>query len=71
MLYQRYFLKMNQTNTTSLISLLLVFCVVLFALISSDIVQRDEKRIPSDKLNKLLIFLTSSGGCVVIYGSEY
>ncbi|KAK5646083.1 hypothetical protein RI129_004547 [Pyrocoelia pectoralis] len=67
MLYQRYFLKMNQSNMTSLISLLLLFCIGLFVLTSIDLLPKETK-ISSDRLNKLLGFLCTSGACVVIYG---
>ncbi|KAB0798417.1 hypothetical protein PPYR_09410 [Photinus pyralis] len=67
MLYQRYFLKMNQSNMTSLISLLLLFCVGIFILTSIDLLPK-ESRVTSDRLNKLLGFLCTSGSCVVIYG---
>lgn len=70
MLYQRYFLKMNQSNMTSLISLLLIFCVGLFILTSVDLLLKGENRISSDRLSKLLGFLCTSGTCVVIYGSK-
>ncbi|KAF5269198.1 hypothetical protein FQR65_LT02499 [Abscondita terminalis] len=67
MLYQRYFLKMNQSNMTSLISLLLLFCIGLFIITSVDLLPKENK-ISSDRLNKLLGFLCTSGTCVVIYG---
>ncbi|KAK4879136.1 hypothetical protein RN001_007282, partial [Aquatica leii] len=67
MLYQRYFLKMNQSNMTCLISLLLLFCIGLFILTSVDLLPKENK-ISSDRLNKLLGFLCTSGTCVVIYG---
>lgn len=60
---------MNQSNMTSLISLLLIFCVGLFILISIDLIPK-ESRISSDRLGKLLGFLCTSGTCVVIYGSK-
>ncbi|KAF5296799.1 hypothetical protein FQA39_LY12317 [Lamprigera yunnana] len=67
MLYQRYFLKMNQSNMTSLVSLLLLFCIGLFILSSVDLLPKENK-LSTDRMNKLLGFLCTSGTCIIIYG---
>lgn len=80
MLYQRYFLKMNQSNMTNLITLLLFLCISLLILAGSDLVMRNnaEKRIhqemennSQERLDKLVVLLCTSGCCIAIYGGKY
>ncbi|KAJ3656244.1 hypothetical protein Zmor_015334 [Zophobas morio] len=73
MLYQRYFLKMNQSNMTNLISLLLLLCVgfLLFAATDLVMVHHSETDLPqehSKRLEKLLVLIGTSGCCIAIYG---
>ncbi|XP_025829382.1 adenylate cyclase type 6 [Agrilus planipennis] len=69
MLYQRYFLKMNQSNMTNLISLLLVFCTGLFILVGVDfILEQYSDSLSQDRNNKLLGLISTAGGCLILYG---
>ena len=75
MLYQRYFLKMNQSNMTNLISLLLLLCVgfLLFAATDLVMVHHSETDLPqehSKRLEKLLVLIGTSGCCIAIYGGK-
>ncbi|XP_074031127.1 adenylate cyclase type 6 isoform X2 [Leptinotarsa decemlineata] len=67
MLYQRYFLKMNQSNMTNLISLLLAICITFLVIALTDFVmpRRPEEGVDYDKL---LILMCTSGCCIAIYG---
>lgn len=74
MLYQRYFLKMNQSNMSNLISLLLLLCVVLLLLAVIDIILSNPGNVDRDdasgfgRLDKLLVVISTSGCCIAIYG---
>ncbi|CAG9853898.1 unnamed protein product [Phyllotreta striolata] len=72
MLYQRYFLKMNQSNMTNLITLLLVLCVCLLVISLTDFVM--PRKLPEDgplpdsiRYDKLLVLVCTSGCCIAIY----
>ncbi|KAJ8985481.1 hypothetical protein NQ317_015020 [Molorchus minor] len=75
MLYQRYFLKMNQSNMTNLISLLLLLCIGFLILAGTDFVMPREvleefspNQTDSNRLDKLLVLMCTSGCCIAIYG---
>ncbi|KAJ8947426.1 hypothetical protein NQ318_009632, partial [Aromia moschata] len=76
MLYQRYFLKMNQSNMTNLISLLLLLCIGFLVVAAADFImprQTDLEDISqmhtnSVRLDKLLVLMCTSGCCIAIYG---
>ncbi|XP_049822325.1 adenylate cyclase type 6 [Aethina tumida] len=71
MLYQRYFLKMNQSNMTNLITLLLLLCIGFLFLAAADFVigkQPDTDQNPAYRLDKLLVLMCTSGCCIAIYG---
>ncbi|XP_056643903.1 adenylate cyclase type 6 [Diorhabda sublineata] len=73
MLYQRYFLKMNQSNMTNLITLLLTLCVLLFMISLTDFAmprQLDTHTTGPDLVpyDKLLVLMCTSACCVAIYG---
>ncbi|XP_045470841.1 adenylate cyclase type 5 isoform X2 [Harmonia axyridis] len=81
MLYQRYFLKMNQSNMTNLLSLLLLLCVVLLLLAAADMILMHHSfssptrlqnsttyRGGFDPLDKSLVLVSTSGCCIAIYG---
>ncbi|KAK9870649.1 hypothetical protein WA026_008210 [Henosepilachna vigintioctopunctata] len=82
MLYQRYFLKMNQSNMTNLLSLLLILCVVLLLLAATDVVfmqqgshssvklDRVTSKIGFNLMDKSLVVISTSGCCLAIYGGE-
>lgn len=66
MLYQRYFLKMNQSNMTNLISLLLLLCIVFLLLGVVDfILPRDHYE---DRLHYLVVLMCTSACCIAVYG---
>nr|CAH7746500.1 unnamed protein product [Callosobruchus chinensis] len=71
MLYQRYFLKMNQSNMTNLISLLLCVCAVTllvsaldFAAVRSAIGANEVPPIA----DRLLMLVCTSVCCIAVYG---
>ncbi|XP_018566319.1 adenylate cyclase type 6 isoform X1 [Anoplophora glabripennis] len=73
MLYQRYFLKMNQSNMTNLISLLLLLCIGFLMVAAIDFAlprEEDASKIQagSDRLEKLLVLMCTTGCCIAIYG---
>ncbi|XP_050309955.1 adenylate cyclase type 5 isoform X2 [Anthonomus grandis grandis] len=74
MLYQRYFLKMNQSNMTNLISLLLLLCIGFLLLAAADFMMlpRHEKfhsiNEDSTQLNYLVVLMCTSACCIAIYG---
>ncbi|KAK9693517.1 Adenylate cyclase, conserved domain [Popillia japonica] len=70
MLYQRYFLKMNQSNMTNLITLLLIFCISIIIVAGTDLIQNHnaDKMVPHQRLDKLIVLMSTSGCCVAIYG---
>lgn len=79
MLYQRYFLKMNQSNMTNLITLLLLLCISLLFLAGADVILRhslETKYYQSnssqfqDRLDKLVVLMCTSGCCIAIYGGN-
>lgn len=79
MLYQRYFLKMNQSNMTTLITLLLVLCISLLFLAGADVITRhsieakyeeDNSIQFQDRLDKLVVLMCTSGCCIAIYGGN-
>lgn len=75
MLYQRYFLKMNQSNMTNLISLLLLLCIGFLLFAATDIVmvhhsETDPPQEHSFRLDKLLVLICTSGCCIAIYGGK-
>lgn len=73
MLYQRYFLKMNQSNMTNLITLLLLLCIGFLFLAAADFVigkQPDTDQNPAYRLDKLLVLMCTSGCCIAIYGGK-
>lgn len=81
MLYQRYFLKMNLSNMTNLISLLLLLCTILLLLAATDIIvmqspssswksQNASSRIGFDPLDKSIVTIVASGAIIGLYGGE-
>ncbi|KRT86538.1 Adenylate and Guanylate cyclase, partial [Oryctes borbonicus] len=70
MLYQRYFLKMNQSNMTNLITLLLIFCISIIIVAGTDLIQNHnaDKIVSQQRLDKLVVLMSTSGCCVAIYG---
>lgn len=79
MLYQRYFLKMNQSNMTNLITLLLLLCSGFLIIAAIDFIipypvnesyPEIVVDLPSSK-DKLLVLLCTSGCCIAIYGGKY
>ncbi|XP_066259052.1 adenylate cyclase type 6 isoform X1 [Euwallacea similis] len=73
MLYQRYFLKMNQSNMTNLISLLLLLCIAFLLLGAVDfILPRDEDSHSffkdSTRLDYLVVLMCTSACCIAVYG---
>ncbi|XP_017784775.1 PREDICTED: adenylate cyclase type 6 isoform X2 [Nicrophorus vespilloides] len=67
MLYQRYFLKMNQSNMTNLIMLLLLLCVSLLLLAGSDLIFLHPFDV-KDQMEKLIVLMATSACCIAIYG---
>lgn len=81
MLYQRYFLKMNQSNMTNLIALLLLLCAGFLVIGAVDFVtpsfvgETESDKVvelpgSSDRLDKLLVLMCTSGCCIAIYGGR-
>ncbi|CAH0556509.1 unnamed protein product [Brassicogethes aeneus] len=71
MLYQRYFLKMNQSSMTNLITLLLLLCIGFLFSSSTDFIiikHSDLFRSSTNRLDKLLVLMSTSGCCIAIYG---
>lgn len=72
MLYQRYFLKMNQSNMTNLISLLLLLCVAFLLLAATDLIMvhhsEELPRHSTHRSDKLVVLICTSGCCIAIYG---
>ncbi|XP_072401648.1 adenylate cyclase type 6 isoform X2 [Diabrotica undecimpunctata] len=73
MLYQRYFLKMNQSNMTNLITLLLMICVVMLVISLTDFAM--PRQLPTNatevhaiQYDKLLVLVCTSACCIAIYG---
>ncbi|KAL1491228.1 hypothetical protein ABEB36_011857 [Hypothenemus hampei] len=63
MLYQRYFLKMNQSNMTNLISLLLLLCATFLLLGAIDVILEN-----SNRFDYLVVIITTSACCIAVYG---
>ncbi|CAH1183148.1 unnamed protein product [Phaedon cochleariae] len=68
MLYQRYFLKMNQSNMTNLISLLLLLCIGFLLVAVIDLALPRSIEAHGNKTDKLLVLGCTSGCCIAIYG---
>lgn len=77
MLYQRYFLKMNQSNMTNLITLLLLLCsgFLIIAAVDFIIPPQVQESYPvgssHNSMDKLLVLLCTSSCCIAIYGGKY
>lgn len=75
MLYQRYFLKMNQSNMTNLITLLLIFCISIIIVAGTDLIQSQRaengETASQQRLDKLVVLMSTSGCCVAIYGGKH
>lgn len=77
-MYQRYFLKMNQSNMTNLISLLLLLCVGFLMVAATDFVlprhadgpETSKIQTGSDRLDKLLVLMCTTGCCIAIYAGK-
>ncbi|XP_022913545.2 adenylate cyclase type 5 isoform X1 [Onthophagus taurus] len=65
MLYQRYFLKMNQSNMTNLITLLLVLSVTFIFITGFDLIKENVTHL---RIEKLVALLSTSGCCLALYG---
>ncbi|XP_048520982.1 adenylate cyclase type 6 [Dendroctonus ponderosae] len=73
MLYQRYFLKMNQSNMTNLISLLLLLCIGFILLGAVDFVLPRVEDFhsafeDSPRLDYLVALMCTSACCIAVYG---
>ncbi|XP_030746554.1 adenylate cyclase type 5-like, partial [Sitophilus oryzae] len=73
MLYQRYFLKMNQSNMTNLISLLLLLCIGFLLLGAVDFILPKAEVAhsifeDSSRMDKLVVLMCTSACCIAIYG---
>lgn len=87
MLYQRYFLKMNQSNMTNLITLLLLLCISMVVLAGVDLVlprltgieEAEEVNKGAEegfieratRFDKLLVLMCTAACCIAIYSSKY
>ncbi|CAG9768347.1 unnamed protein product [Ceutorhynchus assimilis] len=73
MLYQRYFLKMNQSNMTNLISLLLLLCIGFLLLGVADFIvphPEESHSIYEDttRFDYLVVLMCTSACCIAVYG---
>lgn len=83
MLYQRYFLKMNQSNMTNIISLLVLVCIAFVVLAGSEMVFVHDTSAhtftvyngnltdQATQIDKLLVLICTTGCCIAIYSGEY
>lgn len=85
MLYQRYFLKMNQSNMTNLITLLLLLCISMVVLAGVDLVlprlSGMEEEVTKEegegfierasRFDKLLVLMCTAACCIAIYSSKF
>ncbi|XP_076269275.1 adenylate cyclase type 6 isoform X2 [Rhynchophorus ferrugineus] len=72
MLYQRYFLKMNQSNMTNLIWLLLLLCIGFLILGVLDFIlpkpfESHSVFEDSSRIDKLVVLMCTSACCIAIY----
>lgn len=80
MLYQRYFLKMNQSNMTNLIFLLLLLCSAFLIVAATDffvVPNRTDNETDilvettgSSYKDKLLMLMCTSLCCIAVYGGK-